>query len=180
MPLVPPVTPAEVESIGALTPQLLQVADQTSLDTFVQAAIDFADAWMQAHLGTANYGLTQFTWQVELQRRGQMYLALEAITDTLKARKIYGTHSPYMSEESPAYEALIDNEWGIRGIQCLDLWVTLESATRHFALPIFATSAPINETDAPGTGLDPLELQYADLLDRARGLSIGSLGSVTR
>lgn len=172
-------TPAEVEAMGALTPSLFNLPDQTSLDTLVQTAIDRADAWMQGHMG-ANYNLTQFTWQPTLQKEGQIYLALEKLCDLLKAQKIYGTHFPYMSEDSPAYEALIDNEWGVRGMAALDLWVTIESATRHFALPLLLTSSPLIENDVLNPGLDPLAVQYAELLDRARGLGVPDVGSVRR
>src|SRR5436305_12506599 len=136
MPLSPTITPAEVEAIGARTPALFQVAAKTALDTLVRSAIDYADAWFQGHSGL-NYGLTVPSWAPVIQRRGVMYLALEALTDTLKARKIYGTHAPYMSEDSPAYEALIDNEWGQRGREALDLWITVEKQGTGFALPYF-------------------------------------------
>jgi len=128
----------------------------------------------------ANYGLTEFTWQVNLQRRGQIYLALEAICDTIKARKIYGTHAPYMSEDSPAYEALIENEWGQRAMVALDLWVTVERASRAFAMPLFLTSSPIPEIEQEGNGLDPLTTLYSELLDRARGISNADVGSIKR
>lgn len=179
MPLAPPVTPQEVEDIGALTPALFQLADQASLDTFVQAAIDASDDWMQGHLG-ASYGLAQFDWQVGLQRRGQMYLALEKLTDTVKARKIYGTHAPYMSEDSPAYEALIDNEWGIRAMEMLDLWVTVESPTRHFAMPLLLTSSPLIENEIQNPAITPLSTLYSELLDRARGIPDPDVGSIRR
>jgi hypothetical protein len=177
MPLTPPVTPAQVEQIGALTFSLFRLADQPSLDTFVQGALDFADAWMQAHMGS-NYGLTQFPWQVTLQSRGQIYLALEALTDTLKAEKIYGTHFPYMSEDSASYEKLIDNEWGVKAMQSLDLWVTVETGTTHFALPLFLTSVPLIENEWQNTALDPLSVLYSELLDRARGMSNPDIGSI--
>jgi len=180
MPLVPPVTPAQVEQVGALTPNLFNLPDQTSLDTFIQGSIDFADAWMQGHMG-ANYGLTQFAWQIELQTRGQIYLALEAACDTVKAEKVYGTHFPYMSEESPNYEALINNEWGVRAMQALDLWVTVEQAgTAAFALPIFMTSSPLIENEIQNPAMMPLSVLYSELLDRARGLANPDIGTIRR
>jgi len=180
MPLTPPVLPADVEAVGALTPQLFRLADQVSLDAFVQGCIDFADSWMQGHMGAANYDLQQFPWQHTLQKRGQIYLALEAATDTLKAEKIYGTHYPLQSEESASYEALIDNEWGIKAMQSLDLWVTVESASKGFALPIFSTSSPIPEGDCPWGVREPLDSLYARLLDHARGISNSSIRTVAR
>jgi hypothetical protein len=175
--LNPPVLPSEVEQIGALFPNLFNLPDQASLDTFVQGALDFADSWMAGHMG-ANYGLTTYPWEVTLQRRGQIYLALEAITDTIKAEKIYGTHFAYLSEESPQYEALIDNEWGVKAMQSLDLWVTVESASSHFAMPLFLTSVPLIENEWQNTALSPLSVLYSELLDRARGMSNPDIGSI--
>jgi hypothetical protein len=177
MPLVPPLLPAEVEQIGALTPSLLLLADQPSLDTFVQANIDWSDAWMQGHMGE-NYGLTEFAWQVELQRRGQAYLALEAICDTVKAQKIYGTYFPYMQEESQSFERLIDNEWGVKAMQSLDIWVTVESASSHFALPLFLTGPALVEDEYQNPAISPLTILYSQLLDRARGIARPDIGTV--
>jgi hypothetical protein len=177
MPLVPPVLPSEVEAIGALTPQIFVLPDQPSLDTFVQSSIDFADAWMQGHMGS-NYGLTDAAWKVNLQRRGQIYLALEALCDTVKAEKVYGTHFAYISEESPQYEALINNEWGVRAMQALDLWVTVETGSTAFALPLFLTSAPLIENEIENPAVKPLATLYGELLDRARGIVRPEIGSV--
>jgi hypothetical protein len=135
MPLSPTITPQEVADIGALTPALFQVADTTAMNLLIQSALDYADGWFAGHSGL-NYGLTTPAWVPVLQRRGVIYLALEALSDTLKARKIYGVHAPYMSEESPAYEALIDNEWGQRAREALDLWITVEKQGTGFALPL--------------------------------------------
>jgi hypothetical protein len=107
-----------------------------------------------------------------------MYLALEAITDTLKAEKIYGTHFAYMSEDSPAYEALIANEWGVKAMQSLDIWVTVETAASHFAMPLFLTSVPLIENEWQNTALSPLSVLYSELLDRARGMSNPDIGSI--
>jgi len=179
MPLVPPVTPLEVEQIGALFPNLFNFPDQTTLDTFVQGAIDYADGWMIGHMGP-NYGLS-LPWQVELQRRGQMYLALEAICDTIKAEKIYGTHFAYLSEESPSYAELITNEWGVRAMASLDLWVTVEDvAGGAFALPVFMTSSPLIENEIQNPALAPLSVLYSELLDRARGIANPDIGTIRR
>jgi hypothetical protein len=171
MALVPTITPAEVEAIGALTYKLFLVADQAALDVLVQSAIDYADAWFQGHSGS-NYGITSPAWVPVLQRRGVMYLALEALCDTLKAEKIYGTHFPYMSEDSPAYEALIDNEWGQRAKEALDLWITVETGgagAAGFALPYFGITDPVPLIEDQTNGLESLKVLYEQLLAHARG-----------
>ncbi len=179
MPLVPPVLPSDVESVGALTYTIFDLADQPTLDTFIQGCIDFADAWMQGHM-SGSYGLTQFTWQVELQRRGQVYLALEAAIDTLKAKKTWGSHVNYISEDTAAYRDLIENDWGQKAMQALDLWVTVEQINRNFAMPLFEVGQAIPETDSTCNGLEPLNALYAGLLDRARGFGDPDLQTVSR
>lgn len=179
MALSPTITTAEVKALGSLTPSLFLVADSTALDTIVQSAIDYADAWFQGHSG-ANYGLTTPAWVPVLQRRGVMYLALKALGDTLKAQKIYGTHAPYMSEDSPAYEALIDNEWGIRASEALDLWLTIETKGTGFAKPFFGITDPTPIIEDDTNGLDALNVLYEEVLARSRGMSNPELGTVLR
>ncbi len=176
---MPLCTHDQVESVGALTFTLLQLVDQPTLDTFVDFAIAGADAWMQDKMG-GNYNLTQFSWQVTQQQNGQIFLSLERISDTLKARKTYGTHSPYMSEDSPGFENLIMVNWGQRAMECLDRWVTVEQINRNFAMPIFQVGQPIPETDSTCNGLESLSAFYSGLLDRARSQSNPDLQTVSR
>lgn len=177
MALSPTITPGEVKTIGMLTYPMFLVADDAALDTIVQAAIDYADAWFQGHSGS-NYGLTTPTWVPVLQRRGVMYLALEALGDMVKARKIYGTQFAYDSEESPAYEALIENEWGQRAREALDLWITVEKQGTGFALPVFLITDPTPILEDDTNGLDSLNVLYEEVLTRSRGRSNPELGTV--
>jgi hypothetical protein len=179
MALVPTITPAEVESIGMLTPAMFFVPDQASLDALVQSAIDYGDAWLQGHAG-AFYGIQTEAWMPVLQRRGVMYLALEALTDMLKARKIYGTQYAYDSEESASYEALIDNEWGQKAREALDLWLTVETQGTGFALPYFGITEPVPLVEDGTNGLDSLIVLYEEILARARGFSNLDTGTVIR
>jgi hypothetical protein len=177
MALVPPVTPMDVEQVGALRYELFNLPDQPTMLAFLQGAIDYADAWMQGHMG-ANYGLSQYTWQVDLQRRGQIYLALEAVCDTLKAEKIYGTHFAYMSEESASYEALIDNEWGQRAKEALDLWITVEQQGKPgFAMPYFGITEPVPILEDCSNGLESLKVLYEQLLAHSRGRVNPAIGT---
>jgi hypothetical protein len=85
-----------------------------------------------------------------------------------------------MSEESPAYEALIDNEWGQRGSRSLDLWITVEKQGTGFALPYFGITEPVPIVEDGTNGLDPLIVLYEELLARARGFSNLDTGTVIR
>lgn len=172
-----PVSPAFVRSFGALSPELFNLPDQPSLDAFVLEAITDADAWMQVHMGTA-YNLPDVP-SARLQARGQAMLAMEYLTDTLKAQKVYGTHSAYISEDSPEYQALIDLNWGERAMAALDTWVTVEvGAGRAFALPLFLPTSGIDvSTDQ---AIDSMSEQYSEELDFARGINNPDIGTVRR
>jgi hypothetical protein len=124
--------------------------------------------------------LTQFSWQQELQRVGQAYLSLEKIWDTIKAKKIAGTHYAYISEESLSYERLIDNEWGQKARESLDLWLTVEKQGTGFALPYFGITTPVDLVEDGTNGLDPLIVLYEEFLARARGFSNLDTGTVVR
>lgn len=179
MALSPTITSAEVCAIGALTPALFQVADQTALDAIVNDAVAYADAWFEGHAGS-NYGLTTPAYAPVLQRRGVMYLALEALCDTLKARKIYGTHAPYMSEESESYERLIDNEWGQRAKEALDLWLTVDTRGVGFAKPVFLVTDPTPILEDETNGLASVNQQLEEELARSRGFSVPDIGGRRR
>lgn len=187
MPLTPPVSVREVEALGSLIPELFDT-DQIGMDEIVQSAIDFGDAWLQGHAGL-NYGITDPAWAPILQRRGVMYLALESLTDILKSKKVYGTHHPYMSEDSTSYTTLLSTDWGARAMASLDLWVTVEPATgggaagggaTGFALPYFGITDPVPTNTDETNGLEPLEEILEEDLSYARGLSQPILGSVRR
>lgn len=162
-----------------LTPAMFFVPDQTALDAIVQSAIDYGDAWLQGHAGS-NYGITTPSWVPVLQRRGVMYLALEALTDMLKARKIYGTQYAYDSEESASYEALIDNEWGQKARESLDIWLTVETQGTGFALPYFGITESVPIVEDGTNGLEALNVLYEEILARARGLSTADVGGTFR
>jgi len=174
-------TPALVEQMGALTPQVLNQPDQTSLDAFVQTFIDESDAWMQGHLG-GNYGIVSPAWAATLQQFGEAYLTLEAIQAVLKNQKVMGTHYAYISEDSPAYQTVMETDWGELAIRNLDLWVTPEiAANRGFAMPQLLISdglGPVekmNDTSFPSTSE-----QLSEELDWARSLSDPDLGTIRR
>jgi hypothetical protein len=177
-----PVAPALVEEVGALTPSLFNLPDQNSLDGLVRRFVERSDAWMQAHMGGA-YGLSSPSWAPVLQEEGQIYLTLEKLADVLRAEKTYGTHFPYMSEETGAYERLITTDWGAEALKALDTWVTVEiigagAESKGFARPRFNVS--INDYPVNDSGIDPVTIQYSAELDFARGISNQDIGTLRR
>ncbi len=177
MPL--PVAVSLVEETAGLTPSLFNMPDQPTLDAFVTRFRDRADAWMQGHMGTQFYNLLTPVWAPVLQEEGQIYLTLEKLSATLKSLKTQGTHFPYVQEDSPAFQTLIETDWGERAIAALDLWVTPEiGGTRAFALPLFLVTTGIDRAEEQD--LETMSEQYSEQLDFARGLSVSDIGTVRR
>lgn len=174
-----PVAASLVEEAAGLTPSLFNMADQPTLDAYVGRFVARADAWMQGHMGS-NYNLLTPAWAPVLQEEGQIYLALEKLSGALRSLKVQGTHFPYVQEDSPAFQSLIETDWGQLAIDALDLWVTVETINRNFALPLFLTSQPIPLNSDDSNGLDPLTVQYERELAEARGLGIADVGTIRR
>lgn len=175
-----PVDPSTVEKLGGLFPALFNLPDQGSLDLKVREAILDADAWMQLHMG-ANYNLLD-TASARLQARGQACLALEYLVDTLKSQKVFGTHYPFVSEESPEYQTLIDLNWGEKALQALDTWVTVElGGARGFAMPQLLVSGGFGPKEKLlDNTFDPMTVQYSAENDFARGINNPDIGTVRR
>jgi hypothetical protein len=174
-----PVAPGLVEEAAGLTFLLFNMPDQPTLDAYVGRFVARADAWMQGHMGS-NYNLTSPAWAATLQEEGQIYLTLEKLSGALRSLKVQGTHFPYVQEDSPAFQSLIETDWGQLAMASLDLWVTVETINRNFARPLFLTSQAIPLNSADDNGLDPLTVQYERELAEARGLGISDVGTIRR
>ncbi len=171
-----PVTAAAVRRRGALTPQLFNLTLSSDLDTLCDEQINFADSWMRVHMGP-HYALADAA-SMTLQEEGQACLALERLTDILKAQKAYGTHFPYVSEDSPAYQALIDLNWGEKAMAALDTWVTTEAGgQRAFALPLLLVTSGPSRGDP---GIESMSEQLSEELDFARGISNPDVGTLRK
>jgi len=177
MPL--PVSPSLVEEAAGLTPSLFNLPDQASLDAFVARFAARADAWMQGHMGPSNYNLTTPAWAAILQEEGAVYLTLEKLSSVLKSLKTQGTHFEVMSEDSPAYQTLIETDWGKLAMEALDLWVTVETIgpNKEFAMPLFLVTDGIEPFRQ---FVEPMISQYEEELAFARGIAIPEIGTVRR
>jgi hypothetical protein len=176
MPL--PVLASLVEEAAGLTPSLFNMPDQPTLDAFVGRFINRADAWMQGHM-LGNYNLLTPSWAPVLQEEGQIYLALEKLSSVLKSLKTQGTHFPYVQEDSPAFQVLIETDWGKLAMAALDLWVTVEEIgpEKQFALPQLLVTDGIEPLR---DNIEPMTSIYSEELDFARGISIPDIGTVRR
>jgi hypothetical protein len=143
-------TVAKVEALGALTYNLFDYPDQATLDAFVQESIDDSDAWMQSYMGL-NYNPVGDAAAVRVQTRAQAALALSYIVPTLRSKKTYGTHYPVNSEDSAAYDTLMETDWEAEAKGLLSKWITVEvggtgsTGSGGFAAPAFRV----------GPGVDP-------------------------
>ncbi len=176
-----PVTPFQVLRTGGLKFDLFNFSNEADFESFISQAIVYADAWMQGHLGQ-NYNLLIPSWAAALQEQGQIFLALESLSATLKSLKTQGTHYPYAQEESPAFQTLIDQDWGERALVALDLWTTVEvGAARSFALPLLVEASGMNAADKLRDSSFPgMSSQYSSELDFSRDLVVPDVGTVRR
>jgi len=173
-----PVAVGLIEEAAGLTPSLFNMPDQPTLDAFVTRFRDRSDAWMQGHMG-ANYGLLAPSWAPVLQEEGQIYLTLEKLTAVLKSLKTQGTHFPYVQEDSPAFQTLIETDWGKLAMEALDLWVTVETIgpNKEFAMPLFLVTDGIEPFRQ---FVEPMISQYEEELAFARGIAIPEIGTLRR
>lgn len=182
MPL--PVAVGLVEETAGLTPSLFNfmtgnlVTDQANLDVLVLRMVVRADAWMQGHMG-GSYNIVNPAWAASLQEEGQIYLALEKLSGVLRSLKTQGTHFPYMQEDSPAFQNLIETDWGQLAVAALDLWVTPEvSANRAFAMPQLLIAGQFEPATDPT--FETMSQQYSEELDFARSLHNPDIGTLRR
>lgn len=184
---MPLTTVQTVELDGGLVPTLFQpvgIMDQPSLDAMVLTKLLVADSWMKRHL-KQNYAtlLTGPTAADALvvQAQGQSLLTLHYILPILQACKVYGTNYPFMSEESPNYDALVLRSYYAEAMSLLDEWVTLENVgTQAFAMPTFGFSAPVPTVPCEGNGLVPRVIQYEEALEESAGIRNPPIGGVRR
>ena len=173
-----PITPEIMNTVvfNILTPELFNQPHQAALDALLMEAILDADAWMVLHLGQ-NYNLPDAA-SARLQARGEALIAMEYAIAALKTLKVLGKHEDYISEDSAAYQTLIEGNWGEQALQALDTWVTVEmGGNRAFALPQLLVTEGIE----PGRdSVEPLSQQYSEQLDWARGLSDPDIGTLRR
>lgn len=163
----PLTTVQRVRELGGLNEddahETFRLADSGALDDRIEVEIAVASAWLQSR-GGADYDSGDAVKDV-LFAEAEAYLALQQLYETLKMRKVAGTHWPLESEDSDRYEDLIDVEIPAHIQKFLEPYLVVTAPDKPFAAPVMVVSGPVNRQQ-----VKPVTEQYADLIDEANGV----------
>lgn len=163
----------EVRRLGGLDDelayQLFRLPDEPALEALIEDEITLASAYLTSKAGT-EYTQTADTDQQALFRRAEAYFVLIQLVEPLKARKVFGTHAPYDSEESLAYERLIDTEWQAKFEMLVGNFVADDTPTTPFSLGAFRTTEPFDRL----TDIDSVTVQNQRRLDEVNDALTGT------
>ena len=158
----------QVIEAGSLRWELFEgLTDTAGLVALVDRWIAVADAFVYRRVGASVYDDTTPQIQTMLAS-AEAFLTLGYLGAQAKARKVYGTHYSFDSEEAASYDNPLEVEWRQLAIELLDEFAVLDDgAGSAVALPVFLVSTDVDETLTQQAPEDVR--QY---LDEARGYSI--------
>lgn len=168
-------TLTRIKQLGQLRFDLFEgIGGESELNLFLEPFRSAVSGYLTANLADGIAASTDAGVLARLDL-GAAYLALELVTASLKARKVYGTHSPYDSEESQSYDEPLNKEWKELALLMIGEWIPLEDPTpaSAFARPVLVATTPVDYDSI--SILTPLE-QWNELLTRARGTALPAIG----
>lgn len=144
----PLTTDARVRELGGLNEatayRYFWLADDPALTVRINREILIASAWLQSR-APDDYASGDAVDDV-LFAEAEAYLALQSLYETLKMRKVLGTHYPVEAEGSERFEELIDVEMPEHIRKFIDGFLVIETASTPFAAPVLVTSGPVDRT----------------------------------
>ena len=149
---------AAVKMVGALRYELIEGAEEEEdLDAWLEPFVTAIDGFLAANLSSGIYASVD-AGVVSRLRLGGAYLVMEMVTAALKARKVYGTHYAFDSEEAESYHDPLDVEWRSLASRMIGDWIVIDTPTTTFARPVFGATAVIDpyEINDVWTNLDLL------------------------
>jgi hypothetical protein len=164
-------TVERIKALGQLRYDLFEgFADEAALDDFLEVFIGAVDGYLEANLADDIPASLEAGVVARLDL-GAAYLALELVTASLKARKVYGTHAPFDSEESQSYDEPLNKEWKELALLMIGEWIPLEDPTPEsaFARPVLVATTPVDYRST--SILTPIE-QWNELLTRVRATAL--------
>jgi len=161
-------TPGEVRRLGGLDDELayelFRLPDEAALDALISDEIDLASAYLTSKAGS-DYTQTADSGKQAIFRRAEAYFVLMQLAEPLKARKVYGKHAPYASEESLSYQRLIDEEWAAKFEMLVGQFIADDTGSPYSA-GVFITTEPFDRLlDVD----DDVPTRNADILAEANG-----------
>ena len=173
-------TVANVKRYGGLDDNpdnylLFRYTSEAALDDTVQDSINNASAYIQTRI-SADPGYPPTDAAIlQVVTQGEVYYALHYLYPILWARKVTGTHAPFIQEDSDRFELLMQNDWKQLAVEQLSPYMTIEDeGVLRFAMPTFGIGPVIDQ--GPDSNLTSAEQQVEDLLDRARTLNVPPTG----
>jgi len=137
-----------------------RMANDAALEAFIQDQIDVAAAWLSL---TSTYYTSAVPAISAVHAQAEAYIALQYIFDSLKPRKVLGTHFPYDTEESSSFQQMIDVEWEARAETLLSRFTSLDTAANPVAFPYFGTSSVVDYTNVDSTEMELTEIRNQSL-----------------
>lgn len=148
------------------------LTDKAGLVALVSRQLLIADAFVYRRVGASTYSDTDERIQTMLAA-AECYLTLAYLTAMAKARKVYGTHYSFDSEDSQSYDNPLETEWRQLAIELLDEFAVIDEPGSAVALPVFLVSTDVDETLTQSTPDD-----IDTWLDEARGFSIREVPAI--
>ncbi len=148
---------------------LFWLDSEAQLRERVTAELVIAEAYVGV-VAPAAYAATDAGTRT-LLGRAAVYVTLMQLCEPLKARKVYGSHYPLDSEDSPRFEALTTGEWESMADKMLNLFGAADSS-KPIMLPGLVA----------GNEIEPLgrltaEQKLREEIDSDRGLAVRQIGT---
>lgn len=146
---------------GALSYELFNLSTQAALDALVAQKQLVATGWLQRR--TPNFYASTDAQVLALLGQAESYFTLHLLIPILRAQKVYGTHRQYISEESGAYDQLVETDYRAMAVELLDEFAVTDDRDAPFAAPVFLSTASID----PLADTESQEQQLSDILAAA-------------
>ncbi|HEY9014956.1 MAG TPA: hypothetical protein VIM84_07830 [Gemmatimonadales bacterium] len=147
---------------------LFRLPDEAALDGIVQTALTQASAWIRLRASSTYYtgSATTNADADDTFRLAEELMAAHFLFLRLKARRVFGTHFPYLQEGSERFAELIDEEIPKQVETLIGQYVTVETDQTAYALASMIVTTPT----------DPSQVQSVDeVLEDLRRESLGLL-----
>ncbi len=167
----PLTTEARVRELGGLDDSqafnLFRLANDAALSARITTEISIASAWLQSR-GGSDYASGDVVKDT-LFAEAEAYLSLQNLYETLKMRKVVGSHFPLFGEEAKSFEELIDVEMPSHIQKFIDAYVAVPEKDEIWAAPAMALSTPI---DRQGAQQVSQVTQMDTMIDEATELAV--------
>lgn len=141
-----------------------EVDPEAALEARIQRDIDVMSAWLRLR-APDDYDSGDPDTDT-MFAEAEAWLTIRQLSETLKQRKIHGTHSPYDMEDSDRWQQLIDVELPAHIQQFIDGFLVVDPAGDATTQgPAFAFSGPVDRSQ-----VQTVDSDYDDIIADSLGL----------